>query len=362
MRKTAAKASVVIPVYNAGRKLGRCVDSVLEQSCPDIEVILVNDGSTDGSGDLCRRYVEMDCRVLLLEQDKTGSIRARRRGVEAALAPYVVFADADDWMDAKLVESLLKVAETQEADIAVCNTYRVIDGLPLLRRRNRSRYFQSPRNYEGEQIRDELVAAYLHGHPFPATLHGKLYRRELLLGCGAFLEDIVFFGDDLFYNLEMLLNARRVAVLPECLYYYRSGGTTSRYMPHLFPDIVNGYRIQQEVADRCFGHPGGSGLAEHRRGISEMLLRTLLTCLVYLFYADMTTGERMRHIGEYCNHPAVRESLYNLSGKGSLPRNYMLALQNRDSAGLHALARRIYTGGVPKRAILKLLSFIPSPL
>lgn len=362
MSKTAAKASVVIPVYNAGRKLRRCVDSVLEQTCTDIEVVLVNDGSTDGSGDLCRRYVELDCRVSLLEQDKAGSITARRRGIEASRAPYVAFADADDWMDTRLVESLLEVVETQGADIAVCNTYRVIDGLPLLRRRNRSHYFESPQCYEGMQIRDELVAAYLHGYPFPAALHGKLYRRELLLGCGSFLENIVFFGDDLFYNLEMLLNARRVAVLPESLYYYRSGGTTSRYMPHLFTDIVNGYRIQQEVADRCFGHLNGSGLDEHRRGISEMLLRTLLTCLVYLFYTDMNTGERLRHIGDYSNHPAVRESLHNLPCAGSLPQHYVDALRDRDLAGLHALARWIYTAGMPKRALLKLLSFIPSSL
>jgi glycosyltransferase involved in cell wall biosynthesis len=362
MSKAAAKVSVVIPVYNAGRKLRRCVDSVLEQTFPDIEVVLINDGSSDGSGDLCRRYVERDSRVFLIEQAKAGSIAARRRGLEASRAPYVAFADADDWMDARLVECLLNVAETQGADIAVCNTYRVIDGLPLLRRRNRSRYFEAPQRYEGQTIRNELVAAYLHGHPFPAALHGKLYRRELLLGCGTFLDNIVFFGDDLFYNLEMLLHARRVAVMPECLYYYRSGGTTSRYMPHLFPDIVNGYGIQQEVAIRCFGHLSGRGLDEHRRGISEMLLRTLLTCLVYLFYAEMSAGERLRHMEEYCNHPAVRESLGNLSGAGSLPLGYVDALQKRDLTALYALAKRIHRAGMPKRALLKLLSFVSSGL
>lgn len=350
-------ASIIVPVYNARRTLSRCVESLFDQTCSDIEIILVNDGSTDGSGEECRRYVERDSRVILLEQEHIGSIAARRKGIEAAAAPYVTFADADDWMDERLVERLLSTAKVCGADITVCNTYRTVDGLSLLRKANRSRFFREAAIYEGIRIRDELVTAYLLGLPFPATLHGKLYKRELLLDCGVYLERITFFGDDLFYNLEMMLKSGVVAVIPECLYYYRTGGMTSRPMPSLFQDAVSGFEIQMEVVEKCFdGEVDENARLRLEEGISAMLLRSVLTCLVYLFLSNLSRSERMSQIRDFCSHPVVRKSTLAIRGEFGFSAQFIRFLRESNERGLYRLGRRNYVAGLPRRVALKLIS------
>ena len=103
-----AKVSVVVPIYNAGKKLNRCIESIINQTFSNIEIILVNDGSTDCSLDICNKYRVKDKRIIIIDKKNEGSIKTRRRGLEASNGEFVVFVDADDWIDSRFVEILYK--------------------------------------------------------------------------------------------------------------------------------------------------------------------------------------------------------------------------------------------------------------
>lgn len=344
--------SVIVPIYNAGTKLHRCLQSIQRQTYPHWRLLLIDDGSDDGSLAVCQSYAERDERVKLYSQTRSGSIAARRRGIELSNTPYITFVDADDWADIHMLDRLFRAAEQAQADITVCNTYKVFYERAWPKRRNRSHYFDRERRYEGGEIRSELAPAYLHGHPFPASLHGKLYKRELLLSSGSYLSRIHFFGDDLYYNLEMFLKAETVKVIPDSLYYYRAGGMTSRYMPRLFDDIVNGYRIQTEVVERYYSQDRDY----HFVGIRLMLLNTLLTCLGNLFLGNQTERERLDAMAYYCAHPVVQECVREASVMLHCDKELIQAIRSGDIVSLYNIGKRRYRMNRPKRILMNAIA------
>ncbi len=137
-----------------------------------------------------------------------------------------MFVDADDWINKNTIEILYKESIDSNVDITVCNTYKVVGNGTLIKKKNQSTYFNDNKVFNKKEIKNELIVAYFHGHPFPPSLCAKLYKKELLQNSGKYLERIIFFGEDLFYNLEMFIKANRVKVTNESLYYYRIGGWT----------------------------------------------------------------------------------------------------------------------------------------
>ena len=114
------KVSVIIPVYNVGSYLEQCIDSILCQSFVNFELILVDDGSTDRSGAICDKYVGKDARIKVIHQPNAGLPTARKVGLENAKGEYVLYVDADDWVDPNHLESLVEVAEQRDADVVLC--------------------------------------------------------------------------------------------------------------------------------------------------------------------------------------------------------------------------------------------------
>ena len=101
--------SIVVPVYNAEKYLDQCVTSIMGQTYRHLEIILVNDGSTDHSLEICRKYAEIDERITVVEQINQGVVKARKTGVEAATGDFIGWADADDWLESGYIEGLVKL-------------------------------------------------------------------------------------------------------------------------------------------------------------------------------------------------------------------------------------------------------------
>ena len=206
-----AKVSIVIPVYNVERYLRPCVDSVLSQTLRDIEVLLVDDGSTDGSPAICDRYAAEDVRVRVIHKANGGLSDARNAGLDAASGDLVGFVDSDDWVDPRMFELLARAIQDEGADIAVCNfTYarndpsrcEPADSVPhdeLLTRRQAMRLL----------LHDQLIQSYVWN---------KLYRRELWDGVrfpmGRAFEDILT-------TWQVFDRAEHVWATPWAGYFYR---------------------------------------------------------------------------------------------------------------------------------------------
>ena len=103
--------SVIIPVYNSEKFLNRCVDSVLKQSYKELDIILIDDGSSDKSGEMCDQYAQMDKRVRVIHQKNRGVSAARNSGLDVAIGDYCTFVDSDDYIESEMYQSMIDIAE-----------------------------------------------------------------------------------------------------------------------------------------------------------------------------------------------------------------------------------------------------------
>ncbi len=346
-----SKISIIVPLYNSEKYLDKCIKSILNQTFKNFELILVNDGSKDKSLEICNKYEKKDSRITAINKENEGSIIARRRGVEISKSQYITFIDSDDWIKANTIEILVNEINYSASDVIVFNMYKVLDSLGIVKKENDNSYFIK-KYYKGDEIREELASAYLHGHPFPAGLCGKVYKREILCECGKYLDKISFLGDDLFYNLEIFLKVKKVAMINEPLYYYRAGGNTSNHMSYLFNDMINGYRIQKEVIQEYYQ----DSKQERYNGISIMLLNTFKTCLSNIFLSSLDELEIKNKINEYLLDEDLLEALNNEGTIRYFDKYFLNAINNKDIDYLYELGKKGYKKSKFRRLAVKILS------
>jgi len=204
--------AVIIPIYNTAEFLRECVDSVLSQSYANLEVILIDDGSTDGSASICDEYQRSDVRVHVVHQLNAGLSEARNAGMRSASAGRVLFLDSDDWLAPECIEELHRMLVDGRAQIAVCGTARLTKPSDALEVRVPT--WESRCLTGDDFLRDPARFEPVH----PVSACGKLIDRALLEGIwfprGRFHEDV-------FVTHVILHRAERIAVTPRILHYYR---------------------------------------------------------------------------------------------------------------------------------------------
>ena len=199
------KLSVIIPVYKAEKYLNKCVDSVLAQTCGDLEIILVNDGSPDSSADICREYAARYGCVSFINTVNGGQGRARNLGLDMCSGDYVGFVDSDDWIDPSMYEKLIGACEESGADIACCRYTRV--------------YENGGTETEPARRTELLISA-------AGSCCNKVFRRDLIDSFrypeGTWYEDSAF-------SAVMLLKAEKCVFLADPLYFYRIGHSSTMH-------------------------------------------------------------------------------------------------------------------------------------
>ncbi len=223
--------SVIVPVYNVRRYLAQCLDSILDQTFTDFELLLIDDGSEDGSGTICDAYAAKDGRVRTIHQENAGASAARNRGLDEARGQYVMFVDSDDYIDPDCLERALSdirdshadlyisglVVETFEEGRIVCEEIKAAKG---------------KRMYGVKDFLNDMDIFYPNGCINPPVC--KLYERGMLeAGQIRFQRDISL-GEDLLFNQRVLLRVDTVFLSDEVHYHYRKERTDSlstRYDP-----------------------------------------------------------------------------------------------------------------------------------
>ncbi|MDR1477039.1 MAG: glycosyltransferase [Rickettsiales bacterium] len=220
------KISVVVPAYNAERNLRGCVDSILRQDFGAIEVILVDDGSKDGTGALCDEYARSDGRVRALHQKNGGVAKARNAGVAMARGEYVGFVDADDWIERKMFGVLYVRAAETKADIAMCDYWR--EGrLGSGSRPHVDAAFLDAKVFDKDTLAREPARKSFFA---TAVCWNKIFRRSFYIKNVRFSEDSAI-SEDVATMFAALARARRISALGRKLYHYRvsdSGGSHER--------------------------------------------------------------------------------------------------------------------------------------
>ena len=225
--------SVIMPVYNASRTVIYSVDSVLKQTYHDLEMILVDDCSTDGSYDLCREHYKNDSRVKVIRQEKnSGPAAARNKGIELARGEYVTFLDSDDGMLPETLELFAKAAAEYDADVVhtVGNLIPVaaptpddIMSVPAERLLTNVADTDAPSAVTviGSDIHDR-IDGFLSGR-YKGNVWGKLFRKSFLTENGITFSHLKM-SEDTIFSLECLLKSKTYVQIPECLIIYRMFG------------------------------------------------------------------------------------------------------------------------------------------
>ncbi len=223
--------SIIIPIYNVQEYLCKCIDSVLQQNYSNLEVLLIDDGSPDKSGQICDEYAKMDERIRVFHKENGGNADALNYGLKYCNGEYIAFVDGDDYIDNPDAFSLLiKEALFSDADIIVGNYSKDIMGKIVS---TRPHGFLRATDSESPDFRFE--GFYSIGHL--AYTWGKLYKRQFLMSCGLKLKSYVYALDKLF-NIECYLKKPKYSFVQESVYVYRynTSSISHRYKEH-FTDI-----------------------------------------------------------------------------------------------------------------------------
>lgn len=211
--------SVIIPVYNVEKYLEECLDSVCNQTLTNIEIICVNDGSTDNSLDILKEYAKKDDRIKIISQSNQGLSASRNNGLRRASGKYVYFIDSDDYIDLTCLEKLVGNAVSNDSDVVLFK-FQNVDDYKNLHKRNVDFTIDDifgEIDYNNFTFTYHDVRRHVMNSAFSACL--KLYRKEFI-GSFEFPEGLLF--EDVFVHVVVMLNAKKISFVPEFLYNYRS--------------------------------------------------------------------------------------------------------------------------------------------
>ena len=220
--------SVIVPIYNVEDYLRQCLDSILEQTLSHFEVVLVNDGSPDSSGDICREYVEKDSRFHYFEKENGGLSDARNYGIERARGEYLTFIDSDDYIDPLHLEYLYKTLMNNDADISVSNYMNYHTSIDTFYLHTFGDYYET--NYSSEELLDNLAILERNDLSF-STIWGKLYKRSVFSFL-RFPKGVI--GEDVALIYKIYTQVQKIVYFHKDTYIYReneSGITKSKIYP-----------------------------------------------------------------------------------------------------------------------------------
>jgi glycosyltransferase involved in cell wall biosynthesis len=200
------KVSVIVPVYNVANYLPACMDSIVSQTLRDIEIICINDGSTDNCAEILEQYVRQDHRILVITQTNKGISNARNAGIAQAKGEYLSLVDSDDVILPDFLEKLYAAAKKHDADIAATNIRRFLFGRYKLR-------YREEKVYTGAQAK--IDAANI---PQSNYVWNKIYRRSLIAQY-LFTEGIYY--EDMNWSIKIVYDANKFVTVADTAYYYR---------------------------------------------------------------------------------------------------------------------------------------------
>ena len=242
--KEQPQVSIIVPVYNVENYIERCLNSLVNQTFKDIEIITINDGSTDKSLELLNKYAKEDIRISVIDLGDEGVSYCRNLGIEKANGKYIMFVDSDDWIDSSMVEVMYKKAEENKLDLVMCSYIREFKD------HSKEKIFNLPQEiiYKDNEVKNELLRKLVGpvkeelSNPEMldalGTVWGKLYRADILKENKLKFVDLSEIGsaEDTLFNIFTFNYLKKVMFLNKPMYHYwrdNPKSVTSQYNPKL---------------------------------------------------------------------------------------------------------------------------------
>ncbi|MDU2673331.1 MAG: glycosyltransferase [Clostridium sp.] len=213
------EVSIIVPIYNAEKYMEKCIDSILNQTLNDIEVILVNDGSSDNSATIADNYAKNDLRVRVIHQRNSGPSVARNNGIKLATGKYIGFVDSDDYIENTMYERLFNIANDNQVQVAMCN-YREIRTYDNRKEEVKSNLI-SNKFYSEKDISKDIISTFSKNQNYGFyTLCNKIYLREWLINSEIEIDTNRDHGEDWWFNINVFSKLESFICIEDCLYNY----------------------------------------------------------------------------------------------------------------------------------------------
>lgn len=250
--------SIIVPVYNCEEKyFSKCIDSILEQTYKDFELIIINDGSTNNIEQICQKYEKKDNRICYIKKENEGVSATRNLGIEKSKGKWIMFVDADDWLEADACEKLVKETSI-DIDVIIGSTY-------INQKQEIDKLYKYKVKKEIENTEELIVSIFIDTiskYSYVDVPWAKLYKRDFLIENNIFFKENLFLAEDGLFNFEVYLYAKKIIYFPDCIYHYRLNNESAcntfnakmienynhvwEYYEKLMPKALKKYDIKKE--------------------------------------------------------------------------------------------------------------------
>ena len=303
---TMPKLSVIVPVYNTEKYLRECIDSILAQTFTDFELILVNDGSTDKSGEICDEYGRSDSRVRAIHQKNGGVTAARKHGVEIAEGEYISFVDSDDWIEPNMFQDVLIKADLHNADMVLFDM--------LVERQDERSVIRSSELtglFEGEQLEKQIYGNMLfdffkNAPGLSLNLWNKVIKSDLAKPVFEEFPCELTYGEDALGSLMCLLRAKCIFIMENsAFYHYRQSDEflAREQRVSLLPRLSN-FAKNTEIKFSQYNFAGVDQLSGYVAQVSLYCVRQIL-----VFNKEYTAKEKLWLVRDYFIETHISELL-----------------------------------------------------
>lgn len=273
--------SVVVPVYNSAKYLQKCIDSIISQNYMDLQILLIDDGSTDGSGQICDEFAGKDSRIEVFHVENSGVSEARNRGITESKGEYIAFVDSDDFVGENHIRSLADAQEKEGNQTLICKGYTYFKQNKFITNESADRTFDVSEFYE-------LKSNWYINSPV-----NKLYRRDVIQSSNITFPKEISIGEDLIFNLQYLKHSgvKRIRLLEDDDYYYRQdtdSSLTKKYYPEYYKISEEQYHLTYDLM--CELGAPDNHFAEFEKNHNKFLVDTLF----YNVYAIKSKWELLK--------------------------------------------------------------------
>jgi len=337
------KVSIVVPVYNVERYLERCVKSLLNQTYKNVEIILVDDGSTDSSPQLCKSLTKLHSNIKCIHKNNNGLGMARNTGIDIATGDFVIFIDSDDWCDQNLIEKLIDYSEKYSASTVISGLKRV-DSIGTVKKIE-NHYEEEC--FRGEQVKRNFLPRIIGRSPqkrdsFAVSACAVLYSLTLIRENKLrFESEREYMAEDLLFNIDYFTVADSVCVAPLYGYnYFMNTGTLStKYRPGRTEKYIKLYYMQKEKLEKA-----GIFQECELRLCCQYFLR-IRNCIKQenTKVSGLTRKQAQRNIKEICKESLYQDLIkkYPISQLGIKRMFFLYAVKFRFSVILYFLSSRM---------------------
>lgn len=314
------KVSIIVPIYNCGNVIEKCVNSIVNQTYTELEILLIDDGSKDDSGEKCDLFAQKDNRIRAVHQKNGGVSSARNTGIQSATGRYVMFVDSDDYLNENYVETMVDSIEKNDVDI-------IISGYIMLKQAEKINHTMDEKIWwnKKEFLEDfeELFQKY-----FLHVVWNKIFKREKI---EKYFDESLSLGEDCLFVLDYMSNIENIGMISECGYNYKmdqENSLTNKYRDNQFEIATILYEREKEFIDKIGKNKGADN------AIQYIFLDNVSRCIKEICKdTNLSKCERDKNLLKISNNSAFLQARKECKGLGK-GQKINFALLSRKKIGL----------------------------